>query len=659
MAIDIDKNNLGNINTQIDTNVNLKPNEETLQSQRQFYNKVSNIGENIYNKYAPEAGKQDALNKYVENLSKGAAGDYSHISNFTPYGEAYNKVMDKLAPMVLASDGESTINQLSKNILNDQNILYPYKVQAFANIVKTKIDEDLKNTPKEYQASVALMLNRQANDSQNNLISHVATVEASHQQYDVLNSINNIVTLSNSASNINDSFLYAQQIKEAAEASINVGVTPERANNIIDNSMAQIFGKWNNQQIKIFNDSLPDNLKLSSKQIEDASNYYIKQYNTEQTTKKNYELQNHYSQAKHIVELSHGINNPAPYPQTDEEIAQNQAAIARYRTSFLDSPEDIKKEQQAREAGNLANTFKSLQPIQAWYLSTGNLNELKNSLGEEQYNVLSQQINNFSKAPVQVQNSTMAYIRKYEADIKYDPVQNLELEGKSPAVIYNSQLERGLQPKMLSNSQLSVYVPQYQQDRINTINKINNDYGEFAPIAIKQIAKQTNELGITIPDKNILNEYLLSKNIQTPTPRFNINKLSSDKITSTLSTLDANTRDWINEVVPAISKIRNESPNDVLTNLFTLKNGNFVYKEDEHILDKNFRENIAKYINTENSSKVLPYAIIKLDPINNVYNIYSENNELYYTIPKKNMDNIHGKSLVERISEAFKYGGSL
>lgn len=657
MAIDIDKSSLGNINTQIDTNVNLRPGEQTLQAQREFYNKVSNIGEDIYNKYAAEAGKEDAEKKYVENLDKGAAGDYSHVSQFTPYGKAYNKVMDKLAPIVLTSNAETNINELSKNILNDSRILYPYKVQAFANMVKQSISDNLKKIPTEYQASVALMLNRQANDSQNNLIDHVARVNASQQQYEALDSINKIVKLSNSASDINQSFLYAQQIKQAVEASINVGVTPVRANNIIDNSIAQIFGKWNNQQIKVFNDSLPDDLKLSSKQIEDASNYYIKQYNTEQTSKKDYELQNHYSQAKHIVELSHGINNPAPYPQSDEEIAQNQAATARYRTSFLDSPEDIKKEQQAREAGNLANTFKSLQPIQAWYLSTGNLNELKNSLGEEQYNVLSQQINNFSKAPVQVQNSTMAYIRKYEADIKYDPVQNLELEGKSPAVIYNSQLERGLQPKMLSNSQLSVYVPQYQQDRINTINKINNDYGEFAPIAIKQIAKQTKELGITIPDKNILNEYLLSKNVQAPTPKFNINKLSD--IAPTLSTLDANTRDWINEVIPSISKIRNESPNNVLTDLFTLKDGNFVYKEDEHILNKDFRENIAKYINTENSSKVLPYAKIKLDPINNVYNIYSENNELYYTIPKENMDNIHGKSLVEKISEAFKYGGSL
>lgn len=650
MAIDIDNNKLGSINPQIDTNVDLKPGAQILEAQRELYGKVQSVSQGIYDKYAPIAGKKAAMDKFVDNLDKGEAGDYSHISQFTPYGEAYNKVMDKLAPMVLSSNGEALINEFSKNILNDTSIPYSEKVQEFASKSKQTISDYLKNIPDEHRASVALMLNRQASDSQNNIISHVATVQASQQQYSALESINQISKLADSATNINQSFQYYQQVKSSAEASLALGVTPERVENIIKNAGSQIFGRWNNQEITAFNESLPEADKLSSEQIEGASNYYTKQYNVEQTAIKQYELQHQYSQEKHIVELSHGINNPAPYPQTDIEIAENQAASSRYRLSFLDSPAEIKQEDDARNAGNFANTFKSFLPMQNYMLSTGDLDGLKKSMPEEQYNNFESQIQSFLRAPVRVQNSTMSYLRQYENDIKYDPVKNMGLEGKSPAIIYQSQLERGLTPVMMSKAKLAEYALRYTQDPIGAVNGLNNDYGMYSSLASKQLAKQTGDLGVTISDPNVRNEYLLSKSLNIQPGRFNISKIKAD-VSATLSTLPDNTKTWINQVIPALSKTRQESPNDILNDLFVLRDGNFVYKNDEHILSSSYREQLGKYIGSQNSDKILPQSTIQLDPINNVYNIYGSNKELYYTVTKEEVDNLHSKSLIDNLKD--------
>ncbi len=65
------------------------------------------------------------------------------------------------------------------------------------------------------------------------------------QQYQAMDSINKVTVLANSSNNINQSYDYYLQAKTMAEAGLDIGLTPEKVNSIIENAGASIFGKYN------------------------------------------------------------------------------------------------------------------------------------------------------------------------------------------------------------------------------------------------------------------------------------------------------------------------------------------------------------------------------------------------------------------------------
>ena len=662
MAIDINNSQIGGINPNVNANVNVDSGSRTESANKALFNQISGIGSSLYQTYAPEAGKEAALKQYVNNLDKGANGDYSHISQFTPYGKAYNDTIDRIAPSILASNGEALINSFGKNILNDKSVPVSEKVSAFASQSKQSIIDYIKNIPPEHQADVAMLLARQANNSQNDLITKVAQKQAVDQQYQAMDSINKVTVLANSSSNINQSYDYYLQAKTMAEAGLDIGLTPEKVNSIIENAGASIFGKYNFKEINDYNDSLPEDKKLSPESIRKSVDFYNQQYNQQQNALEQAAIKAHWSHEQHLVELSHGIIRPVPntLPESDRQITADNAALSRYNFSLTNSPEDIREENDHVIGGQLANNFKSLTPIQQYYLNSNDINSLAKSMPGEQWQVLRHSVEQFNKISPKAQNLTMNYLREYGNAVKYDPVKNLELEESAPAVIYKSQIDRGISPRMLTNEQSDNYAKEFMQSPSATISKIYSNYSNYAPLAIKEISKKTGMVGVNVADKNLQNEYLLGSTLPTSMSKLiSIGSLTSNE-TSTLAQLPSDTHVYLNDLTSQLSKTRNQKGNDVMRDLFTFDNGNFLYKTDEYINSSSGRGKIVKLLNTRNAEDNFKFNDMKiqLDPINNLYHIYGNTESglvKKYTLTKDEVDNIHAGTMVERLKGLLEH----
>lgn len=266
MAIQTDTSLLGDVNQTIQTTANLNQGAQTAAAANQAGGLLGGIGNNWSTKYGAAYGKERAIQQISEQLDKGVNGDYSHIANFTPYGEAYNQLMDQVAPNVLSTQMSQALQLRSNQIRTDPHITADKKVQAVSEAASMVLTEGMKHVPEEYQSQVKMNVGLQGLEEQQKMIKIVAEVQTAQQFLGVKDSLEQSKQLAASANNVESAMSNYQIFKSNADAMLAAGaINLQQHQSIIDDgkstiALAQIgthgydaLKKWNDSS-KLFNE---------------------------------------------------------------------------------------------------------------------------------------------------------------------------------------------------------------------------------------------------------------------------------------------------------------------------------------------------------------------------------------------------------------------
>lgn len=623
MAIDIDNPQLGNINANINTNVNLNEGATIANAYNRLGNIIGNFGKEISTKYGYEYGKEQAISDIRNNLDKGADGAYNHVSMLTPYGQAYNQTMDKVVPAVLTAQYGSKLLQYA-NEIKSSNIPNNQKVEEYSKGVKPLIDDSVKQISPEYRDQVALMLTQQAGQDQKQLIQHTAAIDTQNQalaSYDALNK--NLILAEEAAKNKDVALAqnYLSQNYNIIDAATNRGIYSA----IQSKSMQQQSTRKILTDLAIsngitsavdFNNSLPEEKRLPADEIgkiqQNIDNSFLVQ-----------------QKAIEIDQLRHNINVKSLYSQA-------------FNGTISAAPFQLNVKQQQEfdeniEAGSFFRQAKDVPPD-----------------AQEQLKASEQ----FTSLPFDKQAMVNTQLNANNAKVRSAPINELHLQNADYPT-RAAHLEAwgiGLD-KINSKQEQLKYNEDYQKDPTGTIQKIEAQQGQYAPITTKAISKANNALGLNISETTLKNDYLLGTTLPNKGKPLDVTKLDQD-IKDTMVKLSQNNNLAIIDSVQKIGNVHQDvSRNDLIKQIYTFDNGNFTYNSDKEVLTNNGRNQLAKMINTKYAKSNLNNSIIQLDILNNMYNVYQKDNlkTPLYSIPRSKIQEIQPGSILDKIENALTF----
>lgn len=623
MAIDIDNPQLGNINANINTNVNLNEGATIANAYNRLGNIIGNFGKEISTKYGYEYGKEQAISDIRNNLDKGADGAYNHVSMLTPYGQAYNQTMDKITPAVLTAQYGSKLLQYA-NEIKSSNIPNNQKVEEYSKGVKPLIDDSVKQISPEYRDQVALMLTQQAGQDQKQLIQHVASIDTQNQvlaSYDALNK--NLILAEEAAKNKDISLAhnYLSQNYNIIDAAVNTGnYSAIQAKSLQQQSTRKILGDLaisNGITSAIdFNNSLPEEKRLPNDEIGKIQQSLDNNFLAQQKAIKINQLRNNINIKSVMSQAFNGTISAPPMQlniEQQQEFDENISAGAFFRQAKV-VPPDTQEQMKASEQ--------------------------------------------FTSLPFDKQNMVNTQLKANNIAVMANPINELHLQNADYPT-RAAHLEAwgiGLD-KINSKQEQLKYNEDYQKDPTGTIQKIEAQQGQYAPITTKAISKANNALGLNISETTLKNDYLLGTTLPNKGKPLDVTKLDQD-IKDTMVKLSQNNNLAIIDSVQKIGNVHQDvSRNDLIKQIYTFDNGNFTYNSDKEVLTNNGRNQLAKMINTKYAKSNLNNSIIQLDILNNMYNVYQKDNlkTPLYSIPRSKIQEIQPGSILDKIENALTF----
>lgn len=219
MPIATDNSLLSDVNQTIQTTANLNTGTQTANAAANAGNIISGIGTNWSQKYGSAYGHEQAIKQITEQIDKGANGDFSHVANFTPYGEEYNKVMDQVAPNVISADMNQQLQLMANKVRTDPRIPAEEKVAHLSKLTTEILDKTIPTIAPEWQNQVKLNVAMQGLDEQNKMVQTVAEVQTAQQFLGVKDAIDKAFNLAASAQSVEaamNSYDSAKQLLDAA-----------------------------------------------------------------------------------------------------------------------------------------------------------------------------------------------------------------------------------------------------------------------------------------------------------------------------------------------------------------------------------------------------------------------------------------------------------
>lgn len=626
MTIPLQNLELGSINPQITNTFNLNDDLDLENAANRVGNILNGLGGQLENTAEIDLGKQQALADAGSELSKGAAGHYSHVSNFTPYGKAYNQVIDQIAPAVLSSNIGTQLQQLQQAIKLD-NTPVGQKVQEFAEKSKEIISNASSGIDPEWRDEVVSLLYKQAAQEQSSLVSYIGSIQTQQQIFEAYKSLNQLNVMAQDAAgsgNLELSKDYINQINNVLESAIGSGLyTATQARSLLHSSIMQNFEQAARTKgmgaVNQINASLNDGFKLTGTELdqlkEAADNQFLEQQKDIrlQQLKAGYDFQSDMAQA-----YNNQISAPRMALDAQQMITFNEAATA----------------------GRLRQSLLNMAP-------------------QEQAQAV--QKKDFSSLPEAWQNKLAADVARVNRQIDEDPINALSLQdaaGDKRAAVLES---RGFNINQIANKIASAQeiiqmTRAYQADPAGTINNIAQKYGAWAPAVVNKIAKANNEYGLmSMTDQNMVRNYLLGKSLPGDDVRLNVDKLNDDAKT-TLAALPLNTQIFIKDYIGKVGKAAPYiKANDLLNSIFNFNDGSFTYNADAAITTNEGKAQLAKMVGTENALANIDKSRIVFDPMSNVYNIIpADSTQPIYSISRNNTSQIQAQTMLDKIKSMAK-----
>ena len=512
---------------------------------------------------------------------------------------------------------------VNANEIKASNIPNNQKVEEYSKGVKPLIDDSVANISPEYKDQVALMLTQQAGQDQKQLIQHTASIDTQNQalaSYDALNK--NLILAEEAAKNKDVALAhnYLSQNYNIIDAATNRGIYSA----IQSKSMQQQSTRKILSDLAIsngitsaidFNNSLPEEKRLPADEIGKIqqnidNNFLVQQKSIEiDQLRHNINVKSLYSQA------FNGTISAAPFQlnvKQQQEFDENIAAGLFFRQA-KDVPPDTQEQLKASEQ--------------------------------------------FTSLPFDKQTMVNTQLKVNNAKIMAAPINELHLQNADYPTRAAHLTAWGIGLDKINSKQGQLkYNEDYQKDPTGTIQKIEAQQGQYAPITTKAISKANNALGLNISETTLKNDYLLGTTLPNKGKPLDINKLDQD-VKDTMIKLSQNNNLAIIDSVQKIGNVHQDtSRNDLIKQIYTFDNGNFTYNSDKEVLTNNGKNQLAQMINTKDAKSNLNNSIIQLDILNNMYNVYKKDDlkTPLYSIPRSEIQKIQSGSIFDKITNKIK-----
>lgn len=502
----------------LNTNVAFNNPVQTAQMQVQALAPLNQIGETltkqgmqIYSHNQQQAAIQQAY-------QDAAAGKFSTVAGITGPNQEYNKIMDNLAPAIMASKAGTQLDDLYNKIQLDPNFNPATASQQYAQSAKGIIDAyTQESVPERWKSAVSLTIQKQAIQHgiqmNNTVLQRILSVQTA-ESLQAIDALKSQITQAASLGNDGLANELLAQRNNAIKQGVNAGViTPLQANS---------WQKEGADEIKLqtalrTGQAITDDAALETKRL----SIYSQQQKAIEVS----QLQAGFLYEEYLTRLMHGENPQSPVQGFSNQqeaynarakylYSQKQTDAANARNSSIQQHEEL-----AKITGQYFNLFKTLSLNDRLNIKTNNLDLLP-----EQYR---EQASLFKQLPAQYQNTILQNLKEYDNLINTAPVEALglpsldfsqtnsvDINHRAANIIANgSKIEN-----IATADELKHLVRISSQNMALADNLIASNYGRYAPIVRDKLAKMQpiEALGYTVSNTSVIPKPLRDAYVNKP-----------------------------------------------------------------------------------------------------------------------------------------------
>ena len=584
---------------------------QTAQMQIQALSPIDRLGNELINKsidiYCKDQ-QQKAINQAYTDASQGKFGT---VAGITGANEAYNNIMNNIAPAKLVADAGTTLNNLYNTIKFDPNFNPHTATQQYAQGAKGLVDAYTHdNVPEQWKSQVSLTLQKQA------------------MQYGIEMKNTSLERTLNmqTVQSIQAKDTLFKQITQASSLG-NDGLAKElltQYNNITTQGVAS--GQLTPLQGSAMQKQATDEITLQTalrtgQPIKDDPSLETKRLainSQQQRAIEQAQVQSHFDFNNYLLNSVAGNQTKAPSQMTDEQyILANQAQTGNHYLTLAKNTDELGREQLFSQP-----SFMSLDPS--------------------------------------IQRLVINQFHEHTAKLSSNPDIALGLEGKSLVEIGNALVLNKIPLSDISKTQrFTEFQNVYQTDQIGAIKAMKSEAGQYAQSFLSKMGvKDSASLSI---DKVTDDPIYMAGIVSTNSARSFKPSEYSENIIEAMNNLSPEAQKSITQYANTYSKINKSIPLEdvVKTRFSTVKlggNRTFVYNEDAPILeDVNNRKAISQFISKKYNidSKSLFDHSIQLNIQGNAYNILDTNKRIIGSIPRDSLRLLPSPSYFERKKHAI------
>lgn len=305
--------------SRLNTNVSFNNPVQTAQMQIQALSPINKLGNELINKGVEIYSKdqqQKAINQAYTDASQ---GKFSTVAGITGANEAYNSIMNNVAPAIMASKAGSQLDSLYNTIKLDPNFNPATATQQYATGAKGIIDAYTHdNVPEQWKSQVSLTMQKQAMQYGVQMNNEALNRTLNAQATEALQAKDTLMMQITQASRLGNDGL-ANDLLTQYNSIVTQGVvankwSPLQANSMLKNAQDEIKLQT---AIRI-GQPITDDQSLESKRL---AIYGQQQRAIEQS-----QVQNHFDFNNYLLNKVAGNPTQAPVQMTDEQVILSQQA---------------------------------------------------------------------------------------------------------------------------------------------------------------------------------------------------------------------------------------------------------------------------------------------------------------------------------------------
>jgi hypothetical protein len=323
----------------LNTNISFNNPAQTAQMQMQSLSPIAKLGNELINK-GVEIYSKDQQQKAITQAYKDAAqGKFSTVAGITGANEAYNNIMNNIAPAIMASKAGNQLDALYNTIKLDPNFNPATATQQYAKGAKGIIDAYTHdNVPEQWKSQVSLTMQKQAMQY------------GVQMNNDALNRTLNVQNME--ALQAKDALM--SQITKAASLG-NDGLANDLLGEYKTIVMQGVFAnKWSPFQANTMQKNAEDEIKLQSALIKGTAitndpaleSKRLAIYGQQQRAIEQSQAQNHFDFNNFLLNKVSGNPVDAPIQMTDEQVMLSQQADTA--NSYFNRAKAMDPEQQSK-----------------------------------------------------------------------------------------------------------------------------------------------------------------------------------------------------------------------------------------------------------------------------------------------------------------------